>query len=747
MGLRMKYAVTLLCGLFLVSSGGMALAECPDSPDHFTFASNTGCTYSLVIQAATIGGVSLEAGDEIGVFDGDLCVGAACWTDPLGLTAWCDDTQTASVVDGYVCGNAMSFKIWDNSAQDYCDPAAQYSIGDGTFCFGGYSILTLACEGEAPPECSVSPTELFFNVDTIGGSDPETFTIENIGGGMLEGTVLESCDEFEVTPTSYSLGAGELETFTVTYTPQDCGDDQCEIDTDTPCDNVFCDATGPDMPECFVDPIGLSFIVDTIGGSDVQTFTITNVGCGQLMGDATELCDEFDVVPGTYDLGPGQSETFTVTYTPQDCGDDQCEIDTDTPCDNVFCDATGPDMPECFVDPIGLSFIVDTIGGSDVQTFTITNVGCGQLMGDATELCDEFDVVPGTYDLGPGQSETFTVTYTPQDCGDDQCEIDTDTLCDNVFCEATGPVCPGCSVEPQVLTFSVDTVGLSESKTFTITNIGGGTLAGTVSETCDEFTVDLPSYNLGPGEFQEFTVTYAPEDEGDDVCVIETDVLCNNVECQATGPECIPSHFQYSTDTDETYGITITSARIGARNLQPGDEVGVFDGSTCVGAVCWSDPPVSLLAWINTDQCDNPMYFKVWDSKTPARQWIARAFYTQGDKFFCTEPAPVVRLRVHQDHESDLGVHGLRGRPNPLNPDTDISYALPEGDARSTSLRIYNPQGQLVRILVDGLQSAGEYTIHWNGTNNLGVRVSSGIYFCVLRSGEIHDIEKLMVVK
>ena len=66
------------------------------------FASNTGGSYSIVVNGVGAECV-LDTCDEIGVFDGSICVGAAVYdgTEPFGLTAWRDDNQTG-VLDGYV---------------------------------------------------------------------------------------------------------------------------------------------------------------------------------------------------------------------------------------------------------------------------------------------------------------------------------------------------------------------------------------------------------------------------------------------------------------------------------------------------------------------------------------------------------------------------------------------------------------------------------------------------------------------
>jgi hypothetical protein len=87
----------------------------------------------------------------------------------------------------------------------------------------------------------------------------------------------------------------------------------------------------------------------------------------------------------------------------------------------------------------------------------------------------------------------------------------------------------------------------------------------------------------------------------------------------------------------------------------------------------------------------------------------------------------------------------LQNYPNPFNPETTIKYNLAEGaDVR---LRIYNIVGQVVRTLVAERQSAGRYNMRWDGTDDRGLAVSSGIYFYQISAGKFQDVKRLMLLK
>ena len=88
--------------------------------------------------------------------------------------------------------------------------------------------------------------------------------------------------------------------------------------------------------------------------------------------------------------------------------------------------------------------------------------------------------------------------------------------------------------------------------------------------------------------------------------------------------------------------------------------------------------------------------------------------------------------------------------PNPFNPETWIPYQLPK--ASEVTLRIYDATGQLVRTLALGHQEADFYTsrdraAHWDGRNQSGESVASGVYFYHLQAGNQHAMRRMLVLK
>lgn len=87
--------------------------------------------------------------------------------------------------------------------------------------------------------------------------------------------------------------------------------------------------------------------------------------------------------------------------------------------------------------------------------------------------------------------------------------------------------------------------------------------------------------------------------------------------------------------------------------------------------------------------------------------------------------------------------------PNPFNPSTTIQYAVPEkkDDAVPISIRIYNLTGELVRTLVDEEKTPGRYEVVWDGRNDLGESVASGIYLYQMTVGEFRTTHKMTLLK
>jgi hypothetical protein len=83
--------------------------------------------------------------------------------------------------------------------------------------------------------------------------------------------------------------------------------------------------------------------------------------------------------------------------------------------------------------------------------------------------------------------------------------------------------------------------------------------------------------------------------------------------------------------------------------------------------------------------------------------------------------------------------------PNPFNPVTQISYYLPKTSV--VNLSIYNLLGQRIRTLVHRVQNAGLYTVEWNGQNDFGMPVASGVYVYSIAAGEFKQSRRMILLR
>ena len=118
----------------------------------------------------------------------------------------------------------------------------------------------------------------------------------------------------------------------------------------------------------------------------------------------------------------------------------------------------------------------------------------------------------------------------------------------------------------------------------------------------------------------------------------------------------------------------------------------------------------------------------------------------------CTVPPPIAGL--HQQGDDEVNVEDVASSPqamptefalfhnfpNPFNPTTRIQYALPVDE--NVTLRVYNTLGQVVRTLVDGMQTAGYKSIEFDARG-----LASGMYYYRLVAGNFASVQKMLLLR
>ena len=83
--------------------------------------------------------------------------------------------------------------------------------------------------------------------------------------------------------------------------------------------------------------------------------------------------------------------------------------------------------------------------------------------------------------------------------------------------------------------------------------------------------------------------------------------------------------------------------------------------------------------------------------------------------------------------------------PNPFNPVTAISYEIPIG--RQFTIGIFDITGKLIKTLISNKKSAGHGIVEWNGQNDIGLALPSGVYFYRLSSVDFTATRKFILLK
>ncbi len=83
--------------------------------------------------------------------------------------------------------------------------------------------------------------------------------------------------------------------------------------------------------------------------------------------------------------------------------------------------------------------------------------------------------------------------------------------------------------------------------------------------------------------------------------------------------------------------------------------------------------------------------------------------------------------------------------PNPFNPATSIRFDLKEKGF--VSLRVYDASGRMIRVLARGERAAGRYVEAWDGRDEAGRNVASGVYFCRLEAGTFTSAKKMLLLR
>jgi len=751
-GLKMKKIILIVIAGLIIPA--LLLAQ----TQHFTFTSNTGDSYSIVIDAATLNGSTLSNGDEIGVFTpADLCVGASVWdgTTPLALTAWINDSQTTEV-DGYQNGEAMTFKIWEQSADKEYTATATYTQGNGNFGSGAYAQLTL----------------------TAGSAGTESITVVSPNGG--ETWTIGSEREIQWTSSNFS------DPVKIEYST-DGNASKIEIESSTDNDGSYMWMV-PNTPStnCCIsisdaadgDPFDISNQVFTIaaesaGGSLIVTNT-NDSGPGSLRDAITQansnpgpdsITFNIPVEDGGYNAGTGVWTITPNSFLPG-ITDEGLVIDGTTQAEFTG-QQTNPSGPEIMLDGSNAgssaSGVNISASGTEILGIAIANFGydgitISQVQGGRISGCyigvsaDGSDALPNGSN-GINMNNTIGFQIGP---------LDTipNIICSNIL-HGIYMVASSHNI------FMGNIIGLNSFKNDTL---GNGKEGMFMMSECDSNEI-FDNYIGGNGQDGICIITGSgnmiannsigcnfeqPEKNlGNRSCGIYIEDQSNHVECNTIahnkvfGVQIYGAQALYNTiSRNSIFGnlwAGISNDDGGNNDLTPPSITSISSNS--VSGTAPANSTVEIFAdannqgahYLGSTPSDESGNFNFTGELPPDMNITATATDSEGNT---SEFSQAMQTLVNEKNKDQLPQEFrlYQNFPNPFNPVTTIGFSLPLDTF--VEINVYSISGQKITTLVNEKMGKGYHNIQFKAEN-----LPSGVYLYCIKTDRFVQVKKMMLLK
>ena len=405
---------------------------------------------------------------------------------------------------------------------------------------GGASVqmaVPLSGTGASAGLLAANPSGMSFGSLQIGNSQIQSVTLTNSGTtGVTVSQATVQGSGFSVSGLSLpvTLGAGQTQTFSVTFSPSSPGALTGNIAiSSTASDstvNISLSGVGLSPGYLTASPTNINIGNVLIGNTQTQAGTLTNTGGSSVtISQVTMTGTGFSLyglsLPLT--LTAGQAQTFSVTFSPQTAGTVSGNIavasSASDPTINLSLSGTGVVPSYLSANPTSVNFGSVQVGSNQSQYESLTNTGGASVtITQATASGSGFSVsglnLPET--LNSGQSITFTVSFAPTSAGSATGGI---SVVSNASDSNLSVSLSGTAAGQGVLTASPATgnfgnvvVGTTQSQTGTLTASAASVTVSSVSSNSSEFAVSGITFplTLAPGQNAPYTVTFIPQMTG-----------------------------------------------------------------------------------------------------------------------------------------------------------------------------------------------------------------------------------------
>jgi hypothetical protein len=211
-------------------------------------------------------------------------------------------------------------------------------------------------------------------------------------------------------------------------------------------------------------------------------------------------------------------------------------------------------------------------------------------------------------------------------------------------------------------------------------------------------------------------------------------------------------HFNPVSSTYKPYAFIITEASIDTSLLESGDEIAIYDGNLCVGAVIVDGEwPLEMNAW-EADSVNpgfvsgNSIIARVWSSQDNL-EYETNITFDVGNGNFGS--GIFSRISIEGTNVVSVSATGSsvpasfsisQNFPNPFNPSTKINYEIPEKS--KVNLKVYDILGNEIVTLVNNENQLGRYEVEFHAAD-----IPSGVYFYRIQAGNFVETRKMILLK
>ncbi len=325
--IRRYHLANYLLSLILIAVPVFAVGQ-----NYFTPVAPTGLPYHIIINQNTVYNTYSASQVEIGVFDGDLCVGSGSGTinssQTIDIVAWEGNPDYS--LEGFTAGDSITIKlaVIEFGSINILPASVDYAVGDGTFGYGSYSAGSVTGTISNVPDIEVTPSALNFGALNLGNTQFAFFKVKNTGSADLQVSNITAPSGYGLGSTSMTLAPGDSQSVQVAFTPTNpvAYNGNIQVYSNDPSqvpETIAVTGLGiPDqVPQIDVAPHSLSFGQIPIGQSESRNLTLSNQGSSNLsISGIMSNNSVFQVDNTSQVLAPGEELIVSITFSPSSDG-------------------------------------------------------------------------------------------------------------------------------------------------------------------------------------------------------------------------------------------------------------------------------------------------------------------------------------------------------------------------------------------------------------------------------------------